>query len=327
MPTTAERESARLAWRLGIGRGDPPEPEPEPEAPTAPVLSVVSVVGTTVTLSFVVDETIGEGDNRQVQIQPDGGDWSSTIVDDTAALTSGEAGASSLEIDIPTPDAGTYEVRMRVREGDSGPWSGWSNVDEYVIEAPPSRSYIARAIQTSESAPSAVTFSVDISDAASDRKVVIFAVHQNGDAVTSITVNGTSLTEDVVEGTYSRVAAWSGAVTSGSGVVDVVVTWTSGAFVARGIFPVIMYGDNELKDTASNGADISVEAGDYLFALLFGASTPLTMDGWEEVPNQQTATLAPYWFAAGDLDVAGTDAAFSTGPDSWARCVVVFGPA
>ena len=106
-------------------------------APTAPVLSVVSVVGTTVTLSLVVDETIGEGDYRQVQIQADGGDWSSTIVDDTAALTSGEAGASELEIDIPEPDAGTYDVRMRVREGDSGPWSGWSNVDEYeIVEAP-----------------------------------------------------------------------------------------------------------------------------------------------------------------------------------------------
>ena len=133
MPTTAERESARLAWRIGIGRGDPPEPEPEPEAPTAPVLSVVEPVSDPPSFTAVIDDTVGENDSYWLQMQADGGDWSTLLVDDTDTITSGEDAANQIDATVSALGAGSYDARMAVRDG-SGPWSSWSNVVDVVIE-------------------------------------------------------------------------------------------------------------------------------------------------------------------------------------------------
>lgn len=101
--------------------------------PTAPVLSVVSVVDDAATLQGVIDDTVGDGDSFQVQVQADGGDWSILVEDITDTITSGEDAANAISAGLSNLPDGDLEARMRVREG-SGPWSSWSNVVDFEID-------------------------------------------------------------------------------------------------------------------------------------------------------------------------------------------------
>lgn len=329
MPTTAERESARLAWRLGIGRGDPPEPEPEPEAPTAPVLSVVEPVTDPPSFTAVIDDTVGENDSYWLQVQADGGDWSTLLVDDTDTITSGEDAANQIDATVSALGAGNYDARMAVRDG-SGPWSSWSNVVDVVITAS-EPAYVARGVYVPVDpfdANTTLNFTVNIGDAADDRIVWVFPLSQNNNEASAVSVNGTSLTQNESTAGSNTAELWSALVTTGSGAVTIAVTWPSGAYNTRAIAVVTTTGDLEIKDTSVLDAAVSVTAGDFVFGAAWH-STSLT-DDWTEAPDLDSDTIGSFTAYLATLEAASTNASFvtdwSTSPP-FASLVVVVGPA
>jgi hypothetical protein len=204
------------------------------ERPTAPVLSLDGVVGGTVTFDFVVDETIGEGDGRQLQVQADGGDWSTLLVDDTGSISSGEDAADEIEEDVSAFSAGDYDARLRVREGSDGPWSDWSNVVDFEVEntAP---SYVYRGGDESDVMGHVHTFSVDVGDASF---VLIAATPQVDDPdPISVTYDGHALSKiaSVIDAGNVPCFFYAGTITPGTGSRNAVVTWTSASYEAKGM--------------------------------------------------------------------------------------------
>jgi hypothetical protein len=95
-------------------------------APTAPVLTLVSAT-TTATFTVDIDNTIGAGDNIELQIQVTGGSWTTLVSDTNHTITSGEDSANQINLSLGLPN-GSYDARARVTDTvGTGLTSAWSN--------------------------------------------------------------------------------------------------------------------------------------------------------------------------------------------------------
>lgn len=93
---------------------------------SAPVLSVLSVTGNSVSFAADVDNTIVAGDSLRLQIQVSGGDWSSPVYDNTHVITAPEDAANEIDLTASLPIIGnTYQARCDVTHGAAT--SSWSN--------------------------------------------------------------------------------------------------------------------------------------------------------------------------------------------------------
>lgn len=103
--------------------------------PTAPVLALISVVGSTVSLFIDVDDTVAAGDTVTLQVQATGGDWSSLVVNTTHTITSGEDAANEIDLTLAGFSNGIYDSRARVHHNSD---SAWSNTVAFTISVTPS---------------------------------------------------------------------------------------------------------------------------------------------------------------------------------------------
>jgi hypothetical protein len=94
--------------------------------PSAPVLILVSSTSTAV-FTIDVDNTIGAGDNVELQVQVTGGSWSPLVSDTVHTITSGEDAANQINLSLGLPN-GSYDARARVTDTmGTGLTSAWSN--------------------------------------------------------------------------------------------------------------------------------------------------------------------------------------------------------
>lgn len=174
-----------------------------------------------------------------------------------------------------------------------------------------------------------ISGSIDIGTAASDRLVIVGATLGNSNvAITGVTVNGVSLS--LVDRDLTNVVGgaelWSGLVTSGSGSQTVAVTWGSGvSFLERAITVWTATGlsSDTAKQTAVNEANISVDAGDFLFAI--GVSTfsnDLSFSTFSQAPTEHSVDTGDFETVAGDETVVSTNASFSTAATNAAALAV-----
>jgi len=305
--------------------------------PAAPSLTVVEPV--TNPPAFDVDLPSGNGDYRdaavadvlrlQITLATDTG-FASVVDEVTDTLDAGELSADVIEVaGLDTLAAANTIARARIERAGVGN-SAWSATTAS-FAVPSGKSFTFRSIQTSyDDSQNALTFSVDIGTAAADRVVIVNAQSQNLPTISGVTVNGTSLAQavsDTVSGGASEM--WSGVVASGSGAVNVVVTWAGAAFLTRSIAVWTATGLDSTtpQATSANEATLSVAAGDFLFAGSFGVnSVAPSMAGFTEAPTEHTASVSTYAFTAGDLTVASTNAAFdpNCSVDGVAAAVVTF---
>lgn len=157
--------------------------------------------------------------------------------------------------------------------------------------------------------------------------IVVGTSTQNTVAITSVVVNGVTLTQDAY---LTNVGIFSGLV-SGSGSVTVTVTWASGTFNLRGFGLWVLNGltTNAKENSATfttNPGTISVNAGDLMFTAFFANGTLITWSASTQVP----AVGAPHNLTAGnpslqfaDWTIASTNAAFSDAPGVAANSAVV----
>lgn len=80
------------------------------------------------------------------------------------------------------------------------------------------------------------SFSIDIGPAAADRLVIVGAAGQNVPTITSVVVNGVTLTQDVLFAPGGFCGLYSGIVAAGSGLQNVTITYVGGAFLSRSAF-------------------------------------------------------------------------------------------
>jgi hypothetical protein len=95
--------------------------------PTAPVLVLISVVGSAVSLAIDIDNTIGAGDSVTLQAQIDPGTWTSFVVNTTQTITSAQDTANEIDLSPAGFANGTYDFRASVTKASTGLTSGWSN--------------------------------------------------------------------------------------------------------------------------------------------------------------------------------------------------------
>jgi hypothetical protein len=100
---------------------------------SAPILSLVSVVGFDVTLQAEVDDTVGEGDTLRRQFQAAGGDWSSLVSDTTHPITAPEDAANEVDYGTTLGAPGDFEARANVTDG--AVTSNWSNTVSFTVAA------------------------------------------------------------------------------------------------------------------------------------------------------------------------------------------------
>lgn len=104
--------------------------------PTAPVLAMDPLwtsADSTPDFTIDIDDTIGAGDDVQLQIQASGGDWSVLLHDDTHTITAPEDAANEISLSNGALSNGNYEARARVNDGVSN--SDWSNTQAFTIAA------------------------------------------------------------------------------------------------------------------------------------------------------------------------------------------------
>lgn len=144
-------------------------------------------------------------------------------------------------------------------------------------------------------APTAQTESVDIGTASADRLVIVGVGAQNTPTLTSVTVNGVTLTQDVILASGGTAAIYSGLVTSGSGVQSVVANWVAAGFFNKYIWVATATGlaSNLKRQTTSYATvgsvgtgTISVTATDFMFVSQY-------ISGSNSVPTLGTSTVAP----------------------------------
>lgn len=168
----------------------------------------------------------------------------------------------------------------------AGAAAWWQSVSQNSIDAISSPVLTYKASATSSASTAAVTYSIDIGTASADRLIIIAVDVQNGNAITSLTVNGTGLVNDVIQNSAS---VWSGLVTTGSGVQNVVLTVTSGGFLERDIHLWTATGlnSNVVKNTGtvntSNDGSINITSGDFLIATVL--STLGTFSSSTQTPS------------------------------------------
>lgn len=160
---------------------------------------------------------------------------------------------------------------------------------------------------------------INIGTASADRLIVATLACQNSTTVTSITVNGTSLS--AVVNTAGSVAIFAGLVTTGSGTVTITATWASGSFQLRGfaIYALKGLSSNTVKQTASLSASgpltISVTAGDFMFAANESVNANANFSTSTQVPTANHSIFSSNpWGTASDWIIASTNASFSANP-------------
>jgi hypothetical protein len=252
------------------------------------------------------------------------------LVDDTGSISSGQNAAERNRGGRQRVlDAGDYDARLRVREGSDGPWSGWSNVVDFTVtvSAP---AYVARGVYVPVDpfdANTTLNFTVDIGDAADDRRVWVFPLSHSNNEASAVSVNGTSLTQNESTAGTGTAELWSALVTTGSGSVTIAVTWPGGAYLSRAIAVVTTTGDLEIKDTSVLDAAVSVTAGDFVFGAAWNNSA-MTTD-WTEAATVVDETIGAFVAHLATLEAASTNASFVTEwsvTPPYASVVVVVGP-
>jgi hypothetical protein len=240
----------------------------DPSAPRAPILAWTSgAFDTTPEFNIDFDETVVVTD--VVTVQYDDNLQFSSPAETTNALDASEILAQQINMAIGALGAGTYYVRAKIAHGVHV--SNWSNVETIIISVP-TASYSYRGSGTSTIGGSVVTYSIDIGAAAADRLVIVGSLVDNATTITSVVVNGVTLTLDVTGVGSYRVGFHSGIVAAGSGSQNVVVTWASASFQEKNIFVWTSIGlsSNLKKQTAAwtgATASIAVDAGDFMFAV------------------------------------------------------------
>jgi hypothetical protein len=101
--------------------------------PSAPVLSLDHVLGYTVFLNVVFDNTVLAGDSIRRQIQAAGGDWSVLVSDTTHVITAPEDAANEADFGGTMVALGNYEARVYAIDG--GVSSVASNVVPFTISS------------------------------------------------------------------------------------------------------------------------------------------------------------------------------------------------
>lgn len=294
------------------------------DRPTAPVLSVVEPV--TNPPAFDVDLPSGNGapldaavaDVLRVQITlSTDASFASVVEEVTVTLDADDLIADT--ITVPGLDAqseGTYIARARLERGSAV--SNWSaTTDSFAVPSPVvPGNFTYRDLFLGDPSGTSVTRSVDIGTAAADRYVLVATGRFTNQDSTAVTAAGTSLS--LLHSSSSaagRINWWGGLVTSGDGAQNIVATWPSGSFAVRAIATwTMVLGGRALKDTADLEAAISVDAGDWMFALGLAATGAITFDGFTEaLTERQAGPLSTLHGASGELTVASTNASFATG--------------
>lgn len=102
--------------------------------PSTPVLAMdPSWVDPNPIFDIDVDNTVATGDVIVLQIQIDGGSWSSLVVNNTHTITSGEDAANQITLPIGALTNGTYDARVNVTHAAAT--SAWSNIVVFTIAA------------------------------------------------------------------------------------------------------------------------------------------------------------------------------------------------
>lgn len=177
--------------------------------------------------------------------------------------------------------------------------------------------YLYRGSGTDSGGTNDATFSIDIGTASADRLVIVGCTVGNNTTITSVVVNGVTLTADISAVNAYRVAIYSGLVTTGSGAQNVVITWASASFQEKNAFVWTATGlaSNLVKQTVSfttSAGSINVAAGDFLFAV--GRSVALFPDFATSTEAPDAARQIGLHSAGADWQVNATNAAFSVDP-------------
>jgi hypothetical protein len=163
---------------------------------------------------------------------------------------------------------------------------------------------------------------IDIGSASADRFIIVVIGRQNGVAVTGVTVAGVSLAQDTSQTPGRGIYIWSGLVTTGSGVQNVVVsTGSNDSFADCSIFCWSGTGMANTSGASATGgnanassATISVTAGDFMVA---GFPFACSNSGSTQAPTTaRTATGTASGQVTQSFDwntIVSTNASFSVG--------------
>ncbi len=272
------RQRGYFSWGGG-GRG-----RRDPLAPLAPILTWTSAPSDT-TPEFNIDfgPEVVETDNVTVQ-------WSTNVnftspSEASNSLDAAEILAQEIDMAISALGAGTYYVRANIAHGAHV--SNWSNVVTVNI-VPLTKSYTYRGSGSNTVGGSVATFSIDIGTASADRLVIVGSTVDNATTITSVVVNGVTLTADITAVNSYRVGIHSGVVAAGDGAQNVVITWASASFQEKSAFvwTAIGLASNVKKQTANGttSATINVTVDDFLFGVSRGVGS---------LPDFATSTEAP----------------------------------
>lgn len=103
--------------------------------PSAPVLAMDPAwtsADNTPDFTIDVDETVTAGDTVTLQVQVDGGNWSSLIVNSAHVITSGEDSANQVDLATGSIAGGSYEARAKVHHSTD---SAWSNTVSFTVDS------------------------------------------------------------------------------------------------------------------------------------------------------------------------------------------------
>jgi hypothetical protein len=156
---------------------------------------------------------------------------------------------------------------------DASPQANRSNVasgDGFTTSS--GKAYVYRGSNSTTAAGNPHTASIDIGTASADRVVHVGIAAQNAQTPTSVTVNGVTLTQDVLNVTSPTAGWYSGVVASGSGSQTVTVNYPAGTFTLRNMYVLTSTGlssTTKKQSASASGASISINvtAGDFLFAV------------------------------------------------------------
>jgi|SRR6516164_3867808 hypothetical protein len=172
-----------------------------------------------------------------------------------------------------------------------------------------------------------ISTTIDIGTAQADRLIVVVTASQNSKVLTTVVVNGVTLTNDIVG---NGAAISSGLVTAGSGPQTVNATWTGSGFNQRGfsVFRLTGLSSNTVKNTTST--TISVTGGDLMFSGAYG--TGASGGTWASSTQAPAAFRdmflgASLWLSSADWTIAATNASFTlnvTGPGSAAQVAATY---
>lgn len=185
-----------------------------------------------------------------------------------------------------------------------------------------SPAYVFRNSLTASGSGAVLTGAIDIGTASADRLIVVGTSCQNNVLMTSVVVNGVTLTQNAYVSPGPSAGIFSGLVTSGSGSQTVTITFASGSFLTRScvLWTVTGLSSNTAKNTATaSGVNPNtiggsgVTAGDLLFAAdAVATGTTTSFAGSTETQaGQRQVGSGPNSLGAADWTVVSTSASFS----------------